>query len=102
MRAVVVALADLGRSARMQYHARALAGSGVDVNLVGYEGTALPRALEDDPRITVHRFKPSTLRLSSSSAVRYAMLATIDTIRVSWRLRRCLRKLRGASLVIVQ
>jgi len=40
MKAVVVALADLGRSARMQYHARA--ASGVDVELVGYEGTGLP------------------------------------------------------------
>jgi beta-1,4-mannosyltransferase len=102
MRAVVVALADLGRSARMQYHARALAASGVDVTLVGYEGTALPRWLEDDPRINVHRFKPSTLRLRARSALRYAFLATIDTIRVSWRLRRRLRPLRGATLVIVQ
>src|SRR6476646_5573242 len=102
MRAVVVALADLGRSARMQYHARALSASGVEVALVGYEGTALSRAIEEDPRITVHRFKPSTLRLRTRSAVRYAMLATIDTLRVSWRLRRRLRPLRGASLVIVQ
>ncbi len=35
MRAVVVALADLGRCARMQYHARALADNGVDVALRG-------------------------------------------------------------------
>jgi hypothetical protein len=58
MRAVVLALADLGRSARMQYHARALAASGVDVEFVWYEGTPLPRALNDAPRITVHRIKP--------------------------------------------
>jgi len=38
----------------MQYHARALAANGVDVDLVGYEGTALPRAIADDRRIRVH------------------------------------------------
>ena len=63
MRAAVVALGDLGRSARMQYHARALAANGVDVDLVGLEGTALPRAIADEPRIRVHRIVPSTLRL---------------------------------------
>jgi hypothetical protein len=63
MRAVVVTLGDLGRSARMQYHARALAANGVDVDLVGYEGTALPHAIAEERRIRVHRIVPSTLRL---------------------------------------
>ena len=62
MRAAVVALGDLGRSARMQYHAQALAAqNGVDVDLVGFEGTPLPKAITDDPRITVHRLNPATL-----------------------------------------
>src|SRR6266513_1447815 len=58
MRAVVVALIDLGRSARMRYHAQALSAHGVDVDLVGFEGTPLPRAFTDVPRITVHRLSP--------------------------------------------
>ena len=42
MRAAVVALGDLGRSARMRYHAQALSAHGVDVDLVGFEDTPLP------------------------------------------------------------
>ena len=53
MRAAVVALADLGRSARMRFHALALATQGVDVDLVGFEGTPLPKAVTGDPRITI-------------------------------------------------
>ena len=63
MRAAVVALGDLGRSARMRYHAQALAANGVDVDLVGFEGTPLPRAITDDPRITVHRITSPRLRI---------------------------------------
>src|SRR5207247_2033037 len=63
MRAVVVALGDLGRSARMLYHAQALAANGLDVDLVGFEGTPLPKAVADDLRIKVRRLRPATLRL---------------------------------------
>src|ERR1043165_8052353 len=62
MRAVVVALIDLGRSARMRYHAQALSAHGVDVDLVGFEGTPLPKAITDDPKITVHRLPVSIMR----------------------------------------
>ena len=102
MRAVVLALADLGRSARMQYHARALAASGVDVDLVGYEGTPLPRLVTDDPRITVHRFKPSTLRLKSTTGIGYAFFAVFDTLRLALRLRRQLTALQRPNLVLAQ
>src|SRR5262245_6936641 len=102
MRAVVLALADLGRSARMQYHARALAANGVDVDLVGYEGTPLPRLLTDDPRITVHRFRPSTLRLRSLPPVSYAFVAVLDTLRLALRLWRQLRRLERPNLVLAQ
>src|SRR5260221_11358640 len=85
MRAVVLALADLGRSARMQYHARALAASGVDVDFVGYEGTPLPRAVTEDARITVHRLTPSTRRFRESSAIGYAIVAVFDTMRLCYR-----------------
>ena len=46
----------------MRYHARALAASGVDVDLVGLEGTPLPREITDEPRITVHRLATPRLR----------------------------------------
>ncbi len=38
---VVVVLGDVGRSPRMQYHARSLLEQGYDVSLVGYEGEDL-------------------------------------------------------------
>jgi hypothetical protein len=63
MRAAVVALGDLGRCAPMLYHAHALAANGVDVDLVGFEGTPLPQAVTANSRITIHRLNPATLRL---------------------------------------
>lgn len=102
MRAVVLALADLGKSARMQYHARALAASGVDVDLVGFEGTGLSRAVLEDPGITVHRFNPSSLRYRQTSGFAYALVAVFDTLRVAARLWRLLRTLPPADLVLMQ
>ncbi|MGE0450414.1 MAG: glycosyltransferase [Vicinamibacterales bacterium] len=102
MRAVVLALADLGRSARMQYHARALASSGLDVDLIGLEGTPLPQAVAGHPRIAVHRISPSTLRLSQSSSFVYAMVAVFDTLRVAARLWAVLRRLSPPDLLLVQ
>jgi beta-1,4-mannosyltransferase len=103
MRAAVVTLGDLGRSARMQYHARALAANGVDVDLVGYEGTALPRAIADERRIRVHRIVPSTLRLHRGvSGIAYVLAAIPDACRLSFRLWRTLRALKRPDLVLVQ
>ncbi|HUR32238.1 MAG TPA: glycosyltransferase [Vicinamibacterales bacterium] len=102
MRAVVLALADLGKSARMQYHARALAASGVDVDLVGFEGTALSKSILGDPRITVHRFTPSTRRYREKNGTTYAIVAVFDTVRVSLKLWRRLRRLTPPDLVLLQ
>ena len=102
MRAVVLALADLGKSARMQYHARALAATGVDVDLVGLEGTGLPRAVLDDPRITVHRFRPSSRRYAQANGFTYALVAVVDTLLVAARLWRVLRGLPPPDLVLMQ
>ena len=103
MRAAVVTLGDLGRSARMQYHARALAANGVDVDLVGYEGTGLPRAIADDRRIRVHRIVPSTLRLRKGvSGFAYVLAAIPDVLRLSFRLWRTLRTLKRPDLVLIQ
>src|SRR5438067_7979466 len=103
MRAVVVSLGDLGRSARMLYHARALAASGVDVDLVGFEGTPLPKAVRDEPRITVRRLDPATLRLRRrSSSAGYAAAGLYDAARISLRLWRMLRRLKTPDLVLIQ
>src|SRR3954453_21691518 len=102
MRAVVIALADLGKSARIQYHARALAASGVDVDLVGFEGTALPRAILDDPGIAVRRLRPSTRRYRETNSLTYAIVAAFDTLRVGLRLWRVLRRLGPPDLVLLQ
>ena len=102
MRAAVVALGDLGRSARMQYHARALAANAVDVDLVGFEGTALPRAIADEPRIRVHRIVPPLLRRRRGSGFAYTLAAIVDAHRLSFRLWRTLRALRPLDLVLIQ
>src|SRR4029077_473599 len=103
MRAVVVALGDLGRSARMLYHARALAANGVDVDLVGFEGTPLPNAIAGDPRIAVRRLNPPMLRLrGANSGAGYAVAGLLDAARLSVRLWLTLRRLQQPDLVLVQ
>jgi len=103
MRAAVVALADLGRSARMRYHALALATQGVDVDLVGFEGTPLPKAVTGEPRITIHRLDPATLRLRGGfKGATYAAAGLFDAARLSFRLWRVLRRLPRPDLVLVQ
>jgi beta-1,4-mannosyltransferase len=103
MRAVVVSLGDLGRSARMLYHARALAANGVDVDLVGFEGTPLPKAVTDEPRITIRRLDPATLRLRGHFfGASYAVAGLLDAGRLSLRLWRTLRKLKRPDLVLIQ
>ncbi len=56
--ATVVVLGDLGRSPRMQYHARSLADLGAEVDLVGYAGSALPESIARHPRIHTHLLPP--------------------------------------------
>src|SRR5438034_409375 len=103
MRAAVVALGDLGRSARMQYHAHALMAHGMDVDLVGFEGTPLPRAITSEPRIAIHRLSPSTLRHRSGRVgLAYAIVALFDASVISFRLWRTLKKLKRPDLVLVQ
>src|SRR5262249_56939991 len=86
MRSVVVSRGDLGRSARMLYHARALAANGVDVDLVGFEGTPLPKAVTDERRITIRRLDPATLRLRGHFfGASYAAAGLLDAARLSLR-----------------
>src|SRR4051812_9881466 len=103
MRAAVVALGDLGRSARMRYHAQALAANGVDVDLVGFEGTPLPRAITDEPRITVHRIAPPRLKIRGDlTGSTYAAAGLFDAARVSFRLWRTLSSIPSPDMVLVQ
>src|SRR5436309_4096406 len=103
MRTAVVALGDLGRSARMQYHAHALAAQGVDVDLVGFEGTPLPRAIADEPRLAIRRLNPATLRLRGGfKGSSYVVAGLLDAARLSFRLWRTLRRLPRPNLVLVQ
>jgi len=102
MRAAVVALGDLGRSARMRYHAQALAGHGVDVDLVGFEGTPLPREITHEPRITVHRIAPLRLSIRGElTGSTYAAAGLFDALRVAFRLWRTLAALGRPDLVLV-
>jgi len=103
MRAAVVALGDLGRSARMQYHAHALVSNGVDVDLIGLEGTPLSKRITSDPRITVHRIKGTRLRIRRSLyGSSYAVAGLFDAARLSLRLWKTLRRLPRPDLVLVQ
>src|SRR5882757_1230849 len=103
MRAIIVALGDLGRSARMQYHAQTLASNGVEVDLVGLEGTSLPKRITDDPRITVHRRTGPRLRIRQGlHGSGYAVAGLFDAMRLSLRLWKTLRRLSRPDVVLVQ
>jgi beta-1,4-mannosyltransferase len=56
--ATVVVLGDLGRSPRMQYHARSLADVGAEVDLVGYAGSDLPESIARHSKIRCHLLPP--------------------------------------------
>jgi len=87
----------------MQYHAHALAANGVEVDLVGFEGTPLPQALAQQPGIAVHRLPVSTLRrMSGGIGSTYAVAGLLDAARISVRLWRILRKLKRPDLVLIQ
>ena len=75
---------------------------GVDVDLVGLEGTPLPRLVTDDPRHPVHRLKPSVSRFRHEDADR--LLGDGDRRRpaAGIRLWRRLRTLPRPDLVLVQ
>ncbi len=111
MQAAVIVLGDLGRSPRMQYHALALAVNGVDVDLIGEEGSSLPSSLQH-PRIRIHRLK-ARRGLAGVAGATFALFAAcrrarrpdvivaqtppaIPTIMVAWAAAR----LRGSRLIL--
>jgi beta-1,4-mannosyltransferase len=103
MRAAVVVGGDLGKSPRMQYHARALSASGAEVDVVGFEGVPLPKLLTADPRITIHRLADARLRVRAGrSKILYGLLAAIDAFRTSIRLGATLMRVPKPDLLLVQ
>ena len=104
MRAAVVVVGDLGRSPRMQYHARALSLNGADVDFVGYEGAPLPTSISSDPRIHVHALPEARLRFRRAGhwPATFAILAAIDALRLSAHLYRTLMRLPVPDLILVQ
>jgi len=103
MRAAVVVVGDLGRSPRMQYHAHALAANDAAVDLIGYEGAALPRLITNQPRITVHRLaEPRLRRRAGPSITLYALFAIVDGVLSAYRLWRTLWKIPRPDVILVQ
>ena len=85
----------------MRYHAQALSAAGVDVDLVGFEGTPLSHAITNDPRITIHRLSASMHRRGAPS-LSYSPIAFVDSLRIGLRLWKMLRRLPKPDLVLVQ
>jgi beta-1,4-mannosyltransferase len=86
----------------MQYHAHALAASGVDVDFIGYGGAPLPKFLTDDARVSVHHLAEARLRSGVRSSFLYAAAALIDGFRLSARLFTTLMRLPKFDLLLVQ
>jgi len=84
-----VVLGDLGRSPRMQYHARSLADAGASVDLLGYVDTELVEALQTHPCLNVHAIRQTAtgglVRRSQLLFVLRSMLRVSQaTIQLMW------------------
>ena len=82
IRVTIVVLGDIGRSPRMQYHALAFASSLAEVDLVGYAGSALHRAVREHAHIRCHLLPPPLLqrhhRLPRVLFLGYALLKVLS------------------------
>jgi beta-1,4-mannosyltransferase len=102
MRAAVIVVGDLGRSPRMQHHARALA-SGVDVDFIGHAGAKLAESLTENPRIAVHPLTESRLRFRvGRPTIVFSILAAVDALVNSVRLGAALLAIPRPDLLLVQ
>lgn len=101
-RVAVVVLGDLGRSPRMQYHARALAAAGVSVDLVGESGAALLSDLQRNERVKCH-YLARTGRRTAHTGMLFLILSAWRALRQSaaliWIL---IVRLRRPDVVLVQ
>lgn len=102
MTATVVALGDLARSPRTMYHARALAGEQVHVDLVGYLETPQPPSVVRHERITVHAL-PAYDGPARGGAQWTTAAASRRGLRLASALGRLLlRRLPRADVILVQ
>jgi beta-1,4-mannosyltransferase len=87
----------------MQYHAHALAASGVDVDFIGYAGAPLPKAITDHPRITIRHIGQARLRdRVGRSSILYALAAMVDGTHLATRLLVALLRAPKFALLLVQ
>jgi beta-1,4-mannosyltransferase len=94
MRAVIVVLGDFGRSPRMQYHALALANSGVEVDVIAFSGSAPFEGLANHPHIHLRLFDNFEQRGKNNpdqkrdllGALKRLMVHNFRLIRTFWRL----------------
>ncbi len=87
----------------MQYHAHALASSGVDVDFIGYAGVPLPKVLLDHPRVTVRHIRQARwcTRIGRSTVL-YALAAFVDGFRIAIGLLAALWRVPRFELLLVQ
>jgi beta-1,4-mannosyltransferase len=99
-----VAAGDLGRSPRIQYHALALARSGVLVDLVGLAGAACLDEVESEPGIRIHCLPATPFEVRDPQrAVDFALRSGVRLVHQSaWLGATLLRIARGVDLVLVQ
>ena len=97
MRATVLAVGDLGRSPRTLLHAQALAAEGVEVDLVGCRGAALPSSVTAHATIVVHWLTDGDEHATPARPDRWSLLGAVSrgiglTLRLTavlfWRTRR--------------
>lgn len=88
-RIVLYVLGDVGHSPRMCYHALSFSERGWQVELCGYVEDTLPRAIVDDPNITVHAIAKYRGRGGSKvvAMVCKVMLQVFAIARQLWELR---------------
>lgn len=102
MEVAVVVLGDVGRSPRMQYHAKSIASLSEDtrVALVGYHGEPCVPEVQDHPRIRQFLFSPYQTKLPRKFFVLYAPLKVAVLL---WRLLYTLLfRIPRPSIILVQ
>jgi beta-1,4-mannosyltransferase len=88
----------------MLFHARALAGEGLDVDLIGTEAGELPAFIRDNSRIAVHALADAATRGDADASERRSLIAMFGRgIRLLFSLARLLVwRLPAPSLILVQ
>lgn len=69
----------------MLWHALSLAGEGFRVELIGYQGAALPAILEHDPRIRLHRIPAPPRRTGAAGSFLRMLGVSLRLLRVLLR-----------------